>query len=103
MPEIFPNGMEAVYQKTSLPVVAHNRWWCNETTYSDRNGGSYKVRYIWNSKDFKSFHNLSLLSTILLVLQFHKTIDSGRICSKMLLHGDLKSISKTGSMLKPTI
>ena len=46
MPEIFPNGMESVYQKTSLPVVAHNRWWCNETTYSDRNGGSYKVRYI---------------------------------------------------------
>ena len=43
MPEIFPNGMESVYQKTSLPVIAHNRWWCNETTYSDRNGGSYKV------------------------------------------------------------
>ena len=43
MPEIFPSGMESVYQKTSLPVIAHNRWWCNETTYSDRNGGSYKV------------------------------------------------------------
>jgi len=41
MDEIFPNGMDSVYQETSLPVIAHNRYWCNETVYSDRNGGKY--------------------------------------------------------------
>ena len=39
--EIFPDGMESIYQDTSLPVIAHNRWWCNETVYASRNGGNY--------------------------------------------------------------
>ena len=41
MDSIFPSGMSSVYEKTSLPVVAHNRWWCNETDYAKRQGGDY--------------------------------------------------------------
>ena len=41
MEDAFPNGMESVFQKTSMPVVAHNRWWCNDTVYAERNGGGY--------------------------------------------------------------
>ena len=39
---VFPSGMDALYQKTSMPVIAHNRWWCNETDYATRNGGDYE-------------------------------------------------------------
>ena len=45
MPEVFPNGMSEIYEKTSMPVVAHNRWWCNETDYAQRNGGMYHFLY----------------------------------------------------------
>ena len=45
MADVFPDGMEVIYQETSLPVVAHNRWWCNETAYGKRNGGSYDFKY----------------------------------------------------------
>ena len=27
MPDIFPNGIEALVNKTGWRVVAHNRWW----------------------------------------------------------------------------
>ena len=32
----------SVGTETNLPVIAHNRWWCNETDYAERNGGKYK-------------------------------------------------------------
>ena len=86
MPEIFPNGMESVYQKTSLPVVAHNRWWCNETTYSDRNGGSYKVLSEALSENSGDIH-FSLLLMIPPVLPFHKKIVSGMTCLEIPLLG----------------
>ena len=44
MDEVFPdgnNGMRDIYRDTGLPVIAHNRWWCNETDYSTRQGGKY--------------------------------------------------------------
>mgnify|MGYP000617317143 CR=1 FL=1 len=37
--------MDKVYQDTSLPVIAHNRWWCNETDYAKRQGGQYDFLY----------------------------------------------------------
>ena len=27
MPSVFPNGIEAVVEKTGWRVVGHNRWW----------------------------------------------------------------------------
>jgi len=27
MPDVFPNGIQAVVSKTGWPIVAHNRWW----------------------------------------------------------------------------
>ena len=27
MPNVFPNGIEAVVKKTGWPIEAHNRWW----------------------------------------------------------------------------
>ena len=40
--EAFPDGSEVVFQETGMPVVAHSKWWCNETTYARRNGGKYE-------------------------------------------------------------
>ena len=40
-PDVFPKGMESVYQETSLPVIAHNKYWCNSTNYAKQNGGQY--------------------------------------------------------------
>ena len=34
MPSIFPNGIEAVASKTGWPIVAHNRYWSNDTDYA---------------------------------------------------------------------
>lgn len=46
MADIFPgDSMRTIYQKTKLPVIAHNRWWCNETDYAKRSGGSYNFIY----------------------------------------------------------
>ena len=45
MAEVFPAGMSPIFQSTSLPVIAHNKWWCNETDYAKRNGGSYDFRF----------------------------------------------------------
>ena len=33
--------MIAVNQDTSLPVIAHNRWWSASTQYAKQNGGQY--------------------------------------------------------------
>ena len=45
MKEVFPDGMSPIFEKTSMPVIAHNKWWCNETDYAIRNGGNYKFRF----------------------------------------------------------
>ena len=45
MKEVFPDGMSPIFEKTSMPVIAHNKWWCNETDYATRNGGSYEFRF----------------------------------------------------------
>ena len=34
MPSVFPNGIEAVVKKTGWPIVAHNRYWSNDTDYA---------------------------------------------------------------------
>ena len=39
--DIFPSGMESLYTKTGLPVVAHNRYWATDTVYSRENGGQF--------------------------------------------------------------
>ncbi|CAG5110825.1 Oidioi.mRNA.OKI2018_I69.chr2.g5182.t1.cds [Oikopleura dioica] len=40
-PDAFPDSMQGLYYNTSLPVIAHNRWWCSNTTYAKENGGGY--------------------------------------------------------------
>ncbi|XP_046561027.1 uncharacterized protein LOC124270048 [Haliotis rubra] len=40
-PEVFPNGMQWLYNKTGLPISAHNRYWASDTTYAKQNGGKY--------------------------------------------------------------
>ncbi|XP_046561028.1 uncharacterized protein LOC124270049 [Haliotis rubra] len=40
-PEVFPNGMQWLYNKTGLPLTAHNRYWASDTTYAKQNGGQY--------------------------------------------------------------
>ncbi|XP_048245597.1 uncharacterized protein LOC124128193 [Haliotis rufescens] len=40
-PEVFPNGMQWLYNKTGLPISAHNRYWSSDTTYAKQNGGKY--------------------------------------------------------------
>ena len=37
----FPEGLESVFQATSLPVVAQNGWWSSRNDYSLANGGNY--------------------------------------------------------------
>ena len=39
--DIFPSGMASLYNKTGLPVVAHNRYWATDTVYSRENGGQF--------------------------------------------------------------
>jgi hypothetical protein len=41
MPNIFPDGIARVTQATKWGIVAHNRWWTNETDYAKQNGGNY--------------------------------------------------------------
>ncbi|CAK8679724.1 unnamed protein product [Clavelina lepadiformis] len=41
MDDVFPHGMDSLFQSTGLPVVAHNRYWASDTTYAKKNGGSY--------------------------------------------------------------
>ncbi|XP_048245143.1 uncharacterized protein LOC124119103 isoform X1 [Haliotis rufescens] len=40
-PDVFPHGMQWVYNKTGLPVSAHNKFWSGDTTYAKQNGGKY--------------------------------------------------------------
>ena len=39
--DVFPNGLENLYSKTGLKVVAHNRYWATDNVYATQNGGSY--------------------------------------------------------------
>ena len=39
--EVFPNGLEQLYLKTGLKVVAHNRYWATDNVYAEENGGLY--------------------------------------------------------------
>ncbi|KAK6165976.1 hypothetical protein SNE40_022775 [Patella caerulea] len=41
MPSVFPSGMRKVYENTEWPVLAHNMYWSNQTTYARQNGGDY--------------------------------------------------------------
>ena len=41
MTSIFPNGIDAVYDKTEWPIVAHNRYWSANTDYAKQNGGDW--------------------------------------------------------------
>ncbi|KAK6165977.1 hypothetical protein SNE40_022776 [Patella caerulea] len=40
-PKVFPSGMRKLYENTEWPVVAHNMYWSNQTTYAKQNGGNY--------------------------------------------------------------
>lgn len=42
MPDIFPNGIEALYNATGWLVQAHNRYWALDNVYSKTNGGSFE-------------------------------------------------------------
>ncbi len=42
MDNIFPNGLEAFYLATGMPIVAHNRHWSRNNTYDVVNGGDYE-------------------------------------------------------------
>ena len=41
MPNIFPNGIRLVSDETDWPIVAHNRYWSNDTDYAKQNGGNF--------------------------------------------------------------
>ncbi|XP_048245188.1 uncharacterized protein LOC124119100, partial [Haliotis rufescens] len=40
-PQVFPNGIQWLYNKTGFPISAHNRYWASDTTYAKQNGGQY--------------------------------------------------------------
>ncbi|XP_046560817.1 uncharacterized protein LOC124269827 [Haliotis rubra] len=40
-PSIFPDGLQWLYNKTELPVLAHSMFWSSNTTYAKANGGKY--------------------------------------------------------------
>ena len=40
-PDVFPHGLEYVYEQTGWAVQGHNRFWSNKTTYAKENGGTY--------------------------------------------------------------
>ncbi len=42
MPDVFPNGIEALYNRTGWFVQAHNRYWALDNVYSKTNGGSFE-------------------------------------------------------------
>jgi len=41
LPEVFPSGLQKLYNKLGLPVVAHNRFWSDKAVYAKQNGGIY--------------------------------------------------------------
>ena len=41
LPNVFPNGIHSVSDATKWSIVAHNRFWSNNTDYAKQNGGSF--------------------------------------------------------------
>ena len=41
MPSVFPHGIWYLSNKTDWPIVAHNRYWSNNTDYAKQNGGLF--------------------------------------------------------------
>ncbi|XP_046337463.2 uncharacterized protein LOC124119101 [Haliotis rufescens] len=41
MSDVFPSGMEWLYNKTNLPALAHSKFWSSNNTYAKQNGGNY--------------------------------------------------------------
>eukprot|EP00466_Bigelowiella_natans_P005419 jgi/Bigna1/88692/estExt_fgenesh1_pg.C_360112 len=41
-PDVFPHGLDYVYNHTNWPYIAHNRFWSNNTDYAQQNGGDFK-------------------------------------------------------------
>ena len=41
MPQVFPNGIERVKNRTGWPVFAHNKYWDHETDYAKQNNGPF--------------------------------------------------------------
>ena len=41
-PDVFPDGIQALYEQTNWLVQAHNRYWALETPYAKQNGGPYE-------------------------------------------------------------
>merc|ERR1712032_1410331 len=39
--DIFPNGLQNLFEKTGWPQQLHNRYWDPNNTYAKRNGGKY--------------------------------------------------------------
>ena len=40
-PDVFPNGLVYLYNKTNWLVQAHNRYWAEDSVYSTENGGNF--------------------------------------------------------------
>lgn len=78
MPSVFPNGIEAVVKKTGWPIVAHNRYWSNDTDYatqvSVRGAQSYSVvssiSVFASDIKFGSYAHLCSLGVYLVVYGF---------------------------------
>ena len=41
MPNIFPRGLQYIYNKTGWPIFAHNKFWDHKTDYARQNGGPF--------------------------------------------------------------
>ena len=50
MSNIFPNGIKKVSERTNWKIVAHNRYWSNDTDYAKQNGG--KFNFILDSNGY---------------------------------------------------
>lgn len=42
MPQIFPNGLQYLFEKTNWNFIAHNRYWSSDNVYAAQNGGLYE-------------------------------------------------------------
>ena len=42
MPEVFPDGVESVFENTGWYVQAHNRYWAPDAVYAKQNGGKFE-------------------------------------------------------------
>ncbi|XP_064616875.1 uncharacterized protein LOC135480876 [Liolophura sinensis] len=41
MTDVFPHGLQYLYNKTGWPAAAHNRYWSSKTKYAKQNGGQF--------------------------------------------------------------